>query len=574
MVPDLPRRKPLMGLAWQMFSAKRYDFLLALAASLSAWGCVAIARPGQSQSADHSQAFPFMSDVEPARSGTPAWFGLRLPGPRTDPREGIVATTDTDLPARPATFAPGPLDPVLGGSALHRDVATLVDFSHESEDAGDYLWGRITGRMAYRKTVDWVTARLSAAGLQDAHREPFRQSNVSLPVSGEVRLVGGEGMGIGSRDVILHSAMVEGEGPVNGRITAPLIYAGQGMDADLAGRNLKGKIAVIFTTPDPSIYAAVPARRIGAVLAAGAVGVIEILVQPGNLQSFDRDRHGCGRQLCFTVGGEDGYFLENVLGAAARAGKIVTARLSARSETLDNEIANVVATIPGKTDRTVIIDAHADGWFGGADDNGSGLAVMIALARHFAKLGRLDRTLVFFASAGHHSKGANGVRAFRAMHENDYVARADLILNIEHVAQSAMMRSYIARQDDNFGSPMVAASGDLPKQVGVNNRAPFLIDLWRQGIRCFGLDAQRVVDTALPGDLNGFADLHDVAQTQMIASGGVYHTSGDDLYSVPPEALERAARFYAYFIAQVADAPGDALQGHSVPHAANCPLTP
>jgi hypothetical protein len=520
------------------------------------------------------KTFPFMGGVAPAGSGTTAWFGLRQPGPETDPTQGVFDTADTDLPARPARFAPGSMDPALSGAVIHKDVATLVGFSHESKAAGDYLWGRVTGRPAYQTTVEWVAAQFSAAGLSDAHLESFRETAVNLPVSGEVRLIGSDGMGAGSRDVILHSAMVEGDGPVNGTLIAPLVYAGQGLDADLAGRDLKGRIAVIFTTPDPSIYAAIPARRIGQVMAAGAVGVIEILVQPGNLKSFDRDRHGCGQQLCFTIGGEDGYFLENVLGAAAKAGKTVTATLSAKSETLDNEISNVVATIPGKTDRTVIIDAHADGWFGGADDNGSGLAVMIALARHFARQGKLDRTLVFFASAGHHSGGANGVRAFRVVHDKDYVSDADLILNIEHVAQSAMMRSYIKRQDDNFGSTMVAASGDLPKQVGVNNRAPFLIDLWRQGIRCFGLDVQRVVDTALPGDLHGFADLKDVAQTQMIASGGVYHTSGDDLYSVPPEALERAARFYAYFIAQVANAPADQLRGGHWSTEMRCPATP
>src|SRR5690606_33939638 len=142
--------------------------------------------------------------------------------------------------------------------------------------AGDYLWGRVTGRPAYRKTVAWVTAQLAAAGLADAHREAFREHGVSLPVAGEIRLIGSDAMGPGSRDVILHSAMVGGDGPVNGTVTAPLVYAGRGLDADLAGRDLKGRIAVIVATPDPSLYAAVPARRIGAVMAAGAVGVIEI----------------------------------------------------------------------------------------------------------------------------------------------------------------------------------------------------------------------------------------------------------------------------------------------------------
>jgi len=518
---------------------------------------------------------PFMRAVEPARSNTPAWFNLRLPGPQTDPVEGFLDMAHTDLPARPVSFAPGPLDPMLSGHSIHADVATLVGFSHESRTAGDYLWGRVTGRPAYDRTVAWVAAQLTAGGLRDAHLESFRATDVNLPVAGEVRLVGNDTMGKGSRDVVLRSAMVGGDGPVNGNVSAPLLYVGQGLDADLAGRDLHGKIAVIVSTPDPSLYAALPSPRIAQVREAGAVGVVEILVQPGNLQSFDRDRHGCGQQLCFTVGGEDGFFLQNVLGAAAKAGRSVIATLSARSETLNRNISNVVATIPGKTDRTVIIDAHADGWFGGADDNASGVAVMIALARHFARQAKLERTLVFLASAGHHSAGANGVRAFRSAHDGNFVANADLIINIEHPAQSALMRSYIERQTDNFGSRMIAASGDLPKQIAVNNRAPFLIDLWRQGVRCFGLDVQRVIDQLLPGDLNSFADLKEIAQTQMIASGGVYHTSGDDLNTVPPAALERAARFYAYFVTQTANAPVQWLRGGDWRAAGTrCPPTP
>jgi hypothetical protein len=366
--------------------------------------------------------------------------------------------------------------------------------------------------------------------------------------------------------------MVQGIGPVNGTISAPLVYVGQGMAADLARRDLRGKIAVILSTPTPSLYAPIPARRTQAMRDAGAIGVIEILVQPGNLQSFDRDRHGCGTGLCFTVGGEDGFFLQNVLGQAAGAGIPIWAKLSATSETIDRDIANVVATVPGRTTRTIIIVAHADGWFGGADDNGSGLAVLIALARHFAAAGKPPlRTLVFVASAGHHSPGANGLAAFRRQHDRDYVAKADLILNIEHVAQSATMSSYVDEQDDDFGMRTLAATGDLPKQVAVNNRAPFLVDLWKQGVACFGLDTQRAIDTRLPGDLKAFSDRPDIPQTQMIASGELYHTSGDDLYAIPAEALQRAATFYAFLVNRVANAPAALLRGTPSTPSRLCP---
>lgn len=547
----------------------------ALAMTAALPGIAVAQTPSAPPSAASPQsARPYYMDALPARSDSPAWFNLRTPGPESDLAQGTYATSGVDLPARPALFGPGPRDPVLEGAAIHRDVETIVGFSLESRSAGDFLWGRVTGRPAYDKTVNWVADQLKAAGLEDTRLEPFDAVDIHLPVAGEIRLIGDDAFGEGSKDISLQSVMVGGAGPVNGTVTAPLVYVGPATDADLAGRDLKGKIAVVYATPDPGLYSSQPSRRLEVAIAAGAVGAIEVLAQPGNVKSFDRDRHGCGQGLCFTVGGEDGYFLQNLLGEAAKAGKTVTARLTAKSETIKQaKIANVVATIPGKTDRTVLINAHADGWFTGADDNASGLATMIALARHFAKQPQPDRTLVFIASAGHHSPGANGLMAFRANHDADYVARADLILNLEHVATTGNMRSMTEQQNDNFGRKMVATTGELPKQVGVNNRAPFLIDIWRMGAACFGLDTQRVVDTRNPGELGRFAEL-PVAQTQMISAGAIYHTSGEIAASIPPEGLERAARFHAYLIAESAEAPAALLNGGAWTPRAECPPTP
>ena len=147
------------------------------------------------------------------------------------------------------------------------------------------------------------------------------------------------------------------------------------------------------------------------------------------------------------------------------------------------------------------------------------------------------------------------------------------------------------RQVDNYGTQMVATTTEFPKAVAVSNRAPFLIDVWRQGAKCFGLSIQRVVDTVAPGELGAFtmiegmagrnpeiaaAKLKNVAipVTQMISAGPLYHTSGETVDAVPTPGLERAARFHAYMI-QAADAaaPG-LLRGASWTPRARCPATP
>ena len=529
----------------------------------------AVAQAQQTQAPLRS---PF-GEAIPARSDNPAWFNFKLPGPESDPDTWVVQNSGLDLPAIPALFGPGPKDPNLGGAALKQDLLTIVGFSLQSRADGDYLWGRVTGRAGYERTTRWVFEQIQRAGVKEVRLEEFTAPVFALPVAGDVRLIGDEGIGVGSRDIILQSSMVGGSGPVDGEVTAPLIYVGQATDADLVGRDLKGKIAVINATPNPGLYSTNEYGRLQKVIKAGAVGAVEILQQAGNMKSFDRDRHGCGTSLCFTIGGEDGYFLQNILGAAAQAGQSVNARLYAKSETLTGaKMANVVAVLPGRTERTVIINAHADGWFTGADDNGSGLATFMGLVRHFAKGKPLDRTLVFVASAGHHT-AANGLAAFRAVHDNDYVARADLILNLEHVANVGPARSLVEQQDNNFGRKLVASTTEWPKAVGVNNRAQFLVDIWRQGALCFGLSLHRVVDPFNPGELGRFAQL-PIPQTQMISAGPLYHTSGETADAVPAEGLERAARFHAFLISEAAAAPSELLNGGAWSARKTCPPTP
>ena len=131
----------------------------------------------------------------------------------------------------------------------------------------------------------------------------------------------------------------------------------------------------------------------------------------------------------------------------------------------------------------------------------------------------------------------------------------------------------VERPTNNFGTKPLATTAEWPKQVGVSNRAPFLIDLWRQGASCFGLNLQRVVDTRNPGELGAFGDT-SIPLTQMISVGPLYHTSGEVVDAVPDEALERAARFFAFFVHEVDIASTAQLQGAPWTARAACPATP
>jgi hypothetical protein len=64
---------------------------------------------------------------------------------------------------------------------------------------------------------------------------------------------------------------------------------------------------------------------------------------------------------------------------------------------------------------------------------------------------------------------------------------------------------------------------------------------------------------SIAGDLGGYAPL-DVPRVQAIHSGPMYHTSGDTLDTISTPGLERAARFYAHFVIEIARLDRRALQ--------------
>jgi Peptidase family M28 len=169
------------------------------------------------------------------------------------------------------------------------------------------------------------------------------------------------------------------------------------------------------------------------------------------------------------------------------------------------------------------------------------------MARHFSRQeNRLDRTLIFVASGGHHSTGLNGPANFVRLNR-ELAAQAVLVLNLEHIAQFRIMP----------GSWNVQPT-EQPMGFGISNAAPFLIELAKRGVERYGFNLNPDFGTAVPGDLGGYEPLK-VPRVQAIHSGPMYHTSGDVLESISVPGLERAARFYTFFVTEVAKATRSAI---------------
>ena len=493
----------------------------------------------------------------PTAADPTAWFGTPLPPPVSDPRQPIMKYDDAFGPL-PAAFAhrPGRSDELLDGAALKADQKKIVGFSLESLGAGDKVWGRRAGTPAFMHTIEWTVDAFKSAGLRDAKVETYPVAGTMwVPKSWRVQIVGDPSFGAGTQDVTLQSAFPQPGGATipGGSLTAPVVYVGHGTDADLAGRDVKGKIAVLRVRPEPSLFGAGEQGVAQKLAKLGAAGVINAIEGPGNAQYID-PRFACGQAPCFMVGGQDAWFLQTVIGKAAVAGALdrlkMTLALTAE-EKGGLTSANGIATIPGQSAKRIIINAHADGYFQAGDDNASGLAVLVGLAKYFAKQPKPVHTLMFVASGGHHGPG-NGPASLVAAHP-ELKDGTILIINLEHVAYADVVRGKV-RAANNLGMTWETSVTESAKAVGVTNESPFLFDVWRQASRCYGVATYQSAGTTVSGDLGGYRPLN-VPMTLMIQSGTFYHASGDVYEEVPAEGIERAARFHAFLIEQADKAP-------------------
>jgi hypothetical protein len=498
-----------------------------------------------------------------ATKGGP-WFGLHPPQPSGSAPAVITGARGP----RPVSVPAGdPAAPELAAAAIRADLDTIVGFSRESRERREIgsgqLWGRIAGFPSAARTVAWAVDQFRGAGIPDVKTQPFNQdpkASFWLPLSWEVRLLGDAAFGAGSADMVLASAMPLSPSSISGgTLTAPLVFVGSASPSLVQHIDVKGKIAVQLVIPQAHMVferdPVVPRAR--DLFKRGAVAVINVMRQPGN--ELARDFSDCGG-ACFNVGGRDGFFLERVLDHAASAGlkDAVRARLSLSTEARSGlTAANGVAVVPGRQPgESVIVNAHVDAWFDGAGDNADGLAVMVALARHFAKPEHQpQRTLVFVASAGHHSPGLNGPGAFLAA--NPGLAKsAVLMLNVEHVAQRNFAPARSVGRDGYREA--IADSGEAPIVAGVSNRSPFVDGVFDEGVRRYGVNFVSDRSPMESGETGGYRPLN-VARLTVMQAPPLYHTTGETADVISTPGLERIARFFAYFLKEMDKAPAERI---------------
>ena len=483
------------------------------------------------------------------------WFGLKRPGERESVAETHrEAYRAPDLASRSSgSDASGDPYADIRGEEIYGYLEDITALTLNSRPAGENYWGRIAGSAAELATAEYLAERFREFGMDEVALEPVKGGPQWWPVRWQVVLIGDESYGAGTRDHDFTSAfpalhLAEGEMDVDG-LEAELIYVGLGRPVDLLDRDLAGKVAVIHSVlrADPFFQSA--RGRIQGLVDAGAAGVITVVDGPGNHQ-YALENMGSLKVPCFLLGGDDGRFLEEAM-AAAGPEKPLRVRLSMQSEVREPwQGKNAVGVIRGQLDEYVIILAHLDGYFEGANDNGGGLAAMLALARHYARDdSRPRRHLMFVGTSGHH-EFSEGAKAVISDHP-DVLENTVLVFNIEHPSSvQSYFRGPLKMGRMTVPGQLITTTAPGSRSLAISNGNENLMAFYREGIQRYGLVVDSMISRFPTGDaFDFFREGHVVVQ--LMDANLWFHSTGDRMDTISPGGLEGATRMYAFVLDRI-----------------------
>jgi hypothetical protein len=279
------------------------------------------------------------------------------------------------------------------------------------------LGPRVTGSASYQRAAEWAADRFRTLGLTGVALEPFTIERGWERVSARARIVA-------PSERPLHVASLgwmpsTPEGGFDADVVPLDRFA---LDAIPSRGVLQGRI-VLLPDGDPPGTAAVAARtRNQVAVALRAAGVLAMLTadtDAGNQLSA----RGFGFSTAIGVlpaaqiGGEDAQLIRDLL---ARGPVRLSLELINRVTPAAAASVNVVADLPARerSDEVVIVGAHLDAWdFGpGAQDNATGVAMVLEAARAISALHAAPRRTIRFALWGGEEQGQIGSTAYVRAH--------------------------------------------------------------------------------------------------------------------------------------------------------------
>jgi hypothetical protein len=324
----------------------------------------------------------------------------------------------------------------------------------------------------------------------------------------------------------------------DGSVRAPL----HAIATDSDWKDARGKVAFVEATMQGSVYrnSVREGNLYKRAVEAGAAGLVFSLpMKPGRWRAvapIDKayavrdDIYPDKRRPmpCFVVDAVDGALL-----AAAPSAQI-EARIEYETRT-QHDALNVVGYLPGLGRSRVVIFNHLDSFFSGANDNASGIATTVGLARRIAML-PADKRLAdfYFVGLAAHHDGGEGMRAFRARDAKRYGSLTQAIL-LEHTDALGGNEAKAAGWPESFNDRRQAYLGSK----GWPEIKAALAELVRRS-RVMTADPQ-MADACI-GDL--LVICGELPSFCLIQGPPYYHTDHDTIDKISRAGIEAAVDFH------------------------------
>jgi hypothetical protein len=422
----------------------------------------------------------------------------------------------------------------IDGQRLKSYVKEITAISRRSRDRGEQWWGRIQGMAADDETQQWLAEKFRHAGVQDVRIQSLDLPPQWYPTSWVVSALDK------GTTVRLESVMPGMRSP-SGTFDLEPVYVGLGTEADFAQRDVKGKAAFIFGSPEPGLWSS-SAIHDGALQRAeqrGAAAVFLAVGLPGNMRMHAI--RGAVTVPAFSVGFDDFVAVRKMIeGADARPGPRPRIKITLDAKVIPGlKTANVWGVIPGMTDEKVIVSAHRDGYFEGAADNASGLATIVGLAEYYTKLPkeRRLRTIMLVGTPGHHGTPDLGLKWIQE-HRDTELTKLALYINGEHTAAGQTYLRGPAIRKANAANAFWWSLEGSPKLQAIVLSA----------FRTFGIATYAEPESGSPPGATG--DYGDSATIGLVDAGMFYHTEGETDDTIPPYGLEASTRAFAKIIGE------------------------
>jgi hypothetical protein len=329
----------------------------------------------------------------------------------------------TEFPLPKGEEAYGDID----GKHVWQYVVEQAKIATDYRDNGHpQYWGRIAGTSGDEADAQWLMNKYHQIGLTDVHAQTIKYFVPQwVGKSWTVTLAGG------GKEVRLVSAQpTYGSPTTNGKeLDLEAVYVGLGSEADFAGRDVRGKAVVMVIGPLLHSVGSPAVRKRAMDHGAAAILGFELRDGNHNMQGYNANTN----VPTFHLGTADGIAVRDLFGSGAHPH--LKMRLDA--DWVPNEKSYLVwGTLPGATNETIYVHSHRDGWFEAAGDNASGVATMLGLAEHFAKIPQSQRrrTMIFIGTDGHHN-GAPLGEAWLVANRARLFAKTALMIHPEHPAE-------------------------------------------------------------------------------------------------------------------------------------------